>query len=128
METQKSIYDLNQFARAYIEALYFTDAGPDNEISADNELSQEAITRIETDCAKFEAMASRYFTDCTRGSGEYSVSQQAAHDFWLTRNGHGAGFWDGDWPEPNASTLDGIAKTFGECSPYLGDDGLIYLS
>jgi len=22
----------------------------------------------------------------------------AGHDFWLTQNGHGAGFWDGDWP------------------------------
>lgn len=21
----------------------------------------------------------------------------AGHDLWLTRNGHGAGFWDGDW-------------------------------
>ena len=22
---------------------------------------------------------------------------RAGTDFWLTRNGHGAGFWDGDW-------------------------------
>ena len=22
----------------------------------------------------------------------------AGHDFWLTSQGHGSGFWDGDWP------------------------------
>jgi len=26
--------------------------------------------------------------------GEYTIEQQAGHDFWLTRNGHGTGFWD----------------------------------
>lgn len=24
---------------------------------------------------------------------------QAGHDFWLTSQGHGAGFWDGGWPK-----------------------------
>jgi hypothetical protein len=35
----------------------------------------------------------------------------AAHDFWLSRNGHGAGFFDGDWPHRRA--LQDAAKTFG---------------
>jgi hypothetical protein len=48
------------------------------------------------------------------------------HDFWLTRNGHGAGFWDGDWPEPEASILDRAATSVGEMQLYIGDDGLIY--
>lgn len=39
---------------------------------------------------------------------------QAGHDFWLTRNGHGAGFWDGDWPEPQASRLTKACEEFGE--------------
>lgn len=36
-----------------------------------------------------------------------------AHDFLLTRNGHGAGFWDGDYPE-HGDRLTEIAKEFGE--------------
>ncbi len=40
--------------------------------------------------------------------------EEAAHDFWLTRNGHGAGFWDGDWPEPAASRLTTNSKAYGE--------------
>jgi hypothetical protein len=50
----------------------------------------------------------------------------AGHDFWLTRCGHGAGFWDGDWPEPAASILDRASRQAGNVDLYVGDDGLIY--
>jgi hypothetical protein len=49
-----------------------------------------------------------------------------AHDFWLTRNGHGAGFWDGDYPE-KGDALTELAKKFGEVDLYVGDDGVLYL-
>ncbi len=51
---------------------------------------------------------------------------RAGHDFWLTRNGHGAGFWDGDWPEPDATTLTSASEQSGEFTLYIGDDGKIY--
>jgi len=50
----------------------------------------------------------------------------AGHDYWLTRNGHGAGFWDGDWPEPYAAQLDDSAHAYGTVELYVGDDGKIY--
>ena len=126
----KTIYDLNKFARAYVQAIYFTDAGPDNEIDESvHEFSPEALDKIAADCAAFEEKAGEdIYAGCTCGSGEYSESERAAHDFWLTRNGHGAGFWDGDWPEPAASRLTALAKEFGQCDSYLGDDGSIHLS
>ncbi len=50
-----------------------------------------------------------------------------AHDFWLTRNGHGTGFWDK--PEMYgarlARTFSGIAKSFGEKHVYVNDDGTL---
>jgi len=52
----------------------------------------------------------------------------AGHDFWLTRNGHGAGFWDGDWPEPAATRLTKAAEKFGEQWIYVGDDGKLHVS
>jgi hypothetical protein len=52
----------------------------------------------------------------------------AGHDFWLTRNGHGAGFWDGDWTEPAATILTNAAKAFDECNLYLGDDQAIHVA
>lgn len=49
----------------------------------------------------------------------------AGHDFWLTRCGHGAGFWDGDWPEPCATELDLGSQAAGNVDLYLDDSGLI---
>jgi len=51
--------------------------------------------------------------------------EAAGHDFWLTRRGHGAGFWDGDWPL-NGDALTAASKAFGEVDLYIGDDGRIY--
>lgn len=56
----------------------------------------------------------------------WNVDAQAGHDFWLTRCGHGAGFWDGDWPEPYASQLSDAARAAGNVDLYVGDDGRIY--
>lgn len=46
----------------------------------------------------------------------------AGHDFCLTRNGHGTGFWDrGLGDIGNVLTI--WAQTFGSQSPYASDDG-----
>jgi hypothetical protein len=37
----------------------------------------------------------------------------AAHDWILTRNGEGAGFWDGDWDKEMGEQLTRICKTQG---------------
>jgi hypothetical protein len=51
------------------------------------------------------------------------------HDFWLTRNGHGCGFWeDGNYPQDIGVILTDSAHSFGERNPYVGDDGQLYLS
>jgi hypothetical protein len=61
-------------------------------------------------------------------SGEEFVpqtAQQMGHDFFLTREGHGVGFWDrglGDLGED----LSEICREMGECNLYVGDDGKIY--
>lgn len=49
----------------------------------------------------------------------------AGHDFWLTRNGHGAGFWDRGIGELGEHLSD-ASRAYGECDLYIGDDGKIY--
>jgi len=51
---------------------------------------------------------------------------EAGHDLWLTRNNHGAGFWDGDWPRDAGERLTQAAHKMGEVDLYVGDDGVIY--
>lgn len=53
-------------------------------------------------------------------------TEDAAHDFWLTRNRHGAGFWDGDWADDVGKRLTAAAKAYGEVNLVIGDDGKIH--
>jgi hypothetical protein len=45
----------------------------------------------------------------------------AGHDFYLTRNGHGAGFWDRGLGELG-DRLTKAAGAYGETFEYVGDD------
>jgi len=47
------------------------------------------------------------------------------HDFWLTRNGHGAGFFDRGYGEAG-DHLTASARAFREVMVYVGDDGALH--
>ena len=51
--------------------------------------------------------------------------EQAGHDFWLTRNGHGAGFWDRGLGVVGEKLTD-EAKLYGSFDLYVGDDGKVH--
>lgn len=53
---------------------------------------------------------------------------QTEYDYILTRNRHGAGFWDGDWSDSVSEILTDAAHAQGEFDVYVGDDRKIYLS
>ena len=58
---------------------------------------------------------------------DFMSEEQFGHDFWLTRNGAGAGFWDrglGDL----GKILTKWAKSYGSSDAYVGDDGAVYLT
>jgi len=82
------------------------------------DLSPEAQDKMKADCRAFQNKAG----DLLNGITE----EQAGHDFWLTRNGHGAGFWDRGLGLIGEK-LTAIAHSFGECDLYVGDDGKIYI-
>jgi len=81
---------------------------------------------MRADCEAFVAKAGALLANAKEDRADY-----IGHDFWLTRNGHGAGFWDTpkDWGgKENADAISEIAKGFGEVDLYAGDDGKIYQS
>lgn len=51
---------------------------------------------------------------------------QIGHDFWLTRNGHGAGFWDRGLGERGRRLTD-ACRPYGKVDLYLGDDGFLHI-
>lgn len=56
----------------------------------------------------------------------YGAVRNAMQDFLLTRNRHGAGFWDRGLGELG-ERLSEAAKAWGSVDAYEGDDGLVYI-
>lgn len=148
---------LDDFTQAYIEAAFFTEeerlteemgeerpavlinAGTlesrfyKDSVPSFEMLAPETLAAMIADCAKFQTDNDLTIRQALhKGQGTIRLMDndhaRAGADFWFTRNGHGCGFWDGDWPEPYATELDNAAKTFGEVYLHVGDDGLIYTS
>ena len=119
---------MNDFVQAYLEsALWTTDDNPGSgEWSEHDEwsianLAPEALAQAKDECDAFVDS----LDDDARAAVEENPPR-AGHDFWLTRNHHGCGFWDGDWQEPVASALTKAAHDAGERNLYVGDDGRLY--
>ena len=92
------------------------------------DIAPSTLESMRADCAAFLAVNESDLREWNGHSPNGSEWQEmAGYHFWLTRNGHGAGFWDGDYPEPIGQRLTVNAHGFGEIDPYLGDDGLIYI-
>lgn len=118
---------MDAFTTAYIEALYFTDTGEGGQPAADAELAPEALAAFAADCASFQqSYGPALAAACDRPG--YDMAR-AGHDFWLTRNHHGAGFWDRTELDEGAlgALLTAFAHTFPAADAYEGDDGLIHL-
>lgn len=53
--------------------------------------------------------------------------EQAGHDLFLTREGHGAGFWDRDLGH-YGDVFTKYCQSIGAADPYVGDDGYVYVN
>ncbi len=116
---------MDEFIRSYMETAIWSstdnDGIPlDDSKYANVEWSSEALKQIETDCQSFQEQI--------KSIPVLRSESGIAHDFWLTRNHHGAGFWDGDYPKEVGERLTQIAHSFGESNIYIGDDGKFYLA
>lgn len=127
----------DEFLQAYLHAaLWSTNDESDPETGGDpmgknyglEDISPGTIANMRADCEKFWAENAQHITEesCLRYLGESGIIGRAGHDFWLTRNGHGAGFWDGDWREPEETLLTNACKAYPEVDLYVGDDNKIY--
>ena len=109
---------------AYLEAVVFTDIGPDSDIPSDAEFSPHAVYRAWETCADFLAQSADLHAKYVSKGRTWD---SFGHDIWLTRNSHGAGFWDRGLGELGDKLSD-IAKHLGTADAYAGDDGLVYFS
>jgi len=113
--------ELDVFTRAYLECALWSSTD-DNGVPLDQEhtiedIESNTLGKLVSDCEAFQ-----------RDNMGHIIGnlEQAGHDFWLTRNGHGAGFWDGDWRDDLGKILTDRSEAFGQIDLYIGDDGKIY--
>lgn len=92
------------------------------------DFTPETAETMREDCARFirENAADLAAYAEERAGLEWSAASLAGHDFWLTRNHHGAGFWDRGLSEELGERLTAAAQAFGTVDLYTGDDGKIY--
>lgn len=82
---------------------------------------------IEAECfATQVAECLSFFSDNRETWGDDWSDETAGHDFWLTRNRHGAGFWDRG--EDQGDKLTEAAHAYGESDIIVTDDGKLYFS
>ena len=126
--THRAFDALPEFTRGYIEALFFTNAtDPEDELyeKTFEDLAPETLAAIQSDCDRFAKALEREL-DLATELNEYEPVQ-AGRDLWFTRCGHGVGFDDRELGHIGL-ILATVARRMGERSPYVGDDGLIYMS
>jgi hypothetical protein len=115
---------LDDFTQAYLQCAEWL---LDNDIDRDKVIgfAPEAIEKAKKDCEDFQSSFAeqlKKYEEATERDITY-----AGHDFWLTRNRHGAGFWDRG-NNPVLEELTTVAHAYGEVDLYLGDDGYLYFT
>lgn len=116
---------LDLFTRQYITTALWSSMDNTNDSGGEpldanygiNDIEPTTLAEMIEDCRQFQADHADLVADDL---------ERAGHDFWLTRNHHGAGFWDGDWPEPAATILTESAHVWGGVDLYVTDTGEIH--
>ncbi len=116
---------MDDFTRGYIECAFWSSMDDQGGEPLDahygiDDLAPETLAKMIADCEKFQLSNADDLAPFRL--------DQTGHDFWLTRNRHGAGFWDGDYPEDIGQRLTDSSHSYGSCDLYVGDDGKIYSS
>ena len=127
--------DLPLFVQGYVEAMFWTEDAPgvdteefltdeyqeamaegqcDGTIPGDvgfNELHPDFLATILRECETFQKENAADLAEAYDRDGY--TPERAGHDYWLTRNGHGTGFWDRD--ELDA---DGLGDRLSDAARY----------
>lgn len=108
-------YRLGSMIDAYLECAFWL--LPEEPGYAEAQASTELLQRAQDDC--------RAFLESLPEGAEYLDGGFLGHNFFLTRERHGSGFWDRGLG-PLGDALTALAQSFGQADIYVGDDGRLY--
>jgi hypothetical protein len=124
-ESRMLVRGLDEFTRAYLKCALWTSTYSDGKRDDRRMDSKFSLGSIHPNTLKQAAEDCRVFQE-KHADDIASDLARAGHDFWLTRNGHGAGFWGGDWPEVIGEKLTEASKAYGEINLGVDDNGVVY--
>lgn len=110
-------FDTPTMVKSYLEAAKWTEECYDLEFSDSAEAYADSVV---------EEFLAKAIPTLKREAPDYELpADQAGHDLWLTRNGHGSGFWDdkNTYPGTIGNVLTDYAKDMGEDYLYVTDNG-----
>ena len=112
------VYKLDEFTRAFLECALWAECDHDKEdyppLDKDYDItdfSEETIIELKNDCDSFRESNAELLSQ----AGD---DEQNGHDFWLTRNGHGVGFWDRGYGDVGRKLSD-ACKPYGSVFLYI---------
>jgi len=114
-----SLHD-DDFLAGYVEAMLFSSTDEADESGGspldanytDSDITTDSLRRMAAQCQAFLRMPG--VAEAIEGR-----ELEAGRDFWFTRNDHGSGFWDGDWPKAAAQLLTKVSESFGGSYVYV---------
>jgi len=116
---------MNKITQAYLKCALWSSTDDEGEPLDDRfsvwDIDEKSITRANEEVQDFLNLLEDEKIDWA----DEWTEEQFGHDFWLTKNGHGAGFWDRGYDL--GGILTSWAKTFGSSYMYVGDDGKIHI-
>lgn len=116
--------NIDEILTAYLQCALWTGTDNDDVNLGDrydlHNISREAVAKARADVVAFVAANQADLVASGLEAGHIG------HDFWLTRNGHGSGFWDAELGELGDRLTD-ACSAFPEVDLYVGDDGRLYL-
>lgn len=116
---------MDKFTEGYIECALWASTDDNDEPLDRNasELSSDAREAMAKDCQKFQADNRALLDEAI--DDYHRPDEYLGHDFWLTRNRHGTGFWDRGFNEVLSKALTDAAHKCGEASLFIDDNGAI---
>ena len=98
------------------------DGSPLDKNYGSSDIAPATRKKMEKDCRGFYGRYEEFWSDAGWSD------EQAGHDFWLSRNGHGAGFFSRNYrgSELTGKELQKAAKAYGSFDLYIGDDGKVH--
>jgi len=120
-----TIQDAMDFTKHYLICALWSSVDDNDDPFDSNysldDISSQTQSQALRDCTQFLMGNPNSLNDTPES---YTI-EQAGHDFWLTRNGHGAGFWDRGLEDAGES-LTQACEDYNGLDVVLGDDGKIY--